>query len=151
MANLSGRWLAHFLSRLRARGQQRQPACGRGVTSVTPPRASRAISQHDSSSARSWALPRWTRDFIPETEMLDASAASRIGRPWSSHPPRVLTLYGSLREKSFSRYLAEECGRVLTGFGAEVRTYDPRDLPVFDRQRFELPKVRELRELTLWS
>ena len=80
-----------------------------------------------------------------------AETLAALAKPPSSHPPRILILYGSLREKSFSRYLAEECGRVLSGFGAEVRTYDPRDLPVFDRQRFDLPKVRELRELTLWS
>lgn len=69
----------------------------------------------------------------------------------STHPPRVLILYGSLREKSFSRYLSEECGRVLTAFGAEVRTYDPHGLPVFDRASFDLAKVRELRELSVWS
>ncbi|MBA2541833.1 MAG: arsenical resistance protein ArsH [Deltaproteobacteria bacterium] len=69
----------------------------------------------------------------------------------STHPPRILILYGSLREKSFSRYLGEECGRVLTRFGAEVRTFDPRGLPVFDRSSFDLPKVRELRGLTEWS
>lgn len=69
----------------------------------------------------------------------------------SNHPPRVLILYGSLREKSFSRYLSEECGRVLRAFGCEVKTFDPRGLPVFDRTSFELPKVRELRELTNWS
>lgn len=69
----------------------------------------------------------------------------------SAQPPRILILYGSLREKSFSRYLSEECGRVLRAFGAEVRTYDPRGLPVFDRSSFDLPKVRELRELTMWS
>jgi len=69
----------------------------------------------------------------------------------STHPPRVLVLYGSLREQSYSRYLGEECGRVLTAFGAEVRTFDPRGLPVFDRTSFDLPKVRELRELSVWS
>jgi arsenic resistance protein ArsH len=69
----------------------------------------------------------------------------------STHPPRVLILYGSLREKSFSRYLAEECQRVLQRFGAEVRVFDPNGLPVFDRKSFELPKVRELRELSVWS
>lgn len=69
----------------------------------------------------------------------------------STHPPRVLILYGSLREKSFSRYLSEECGRVLRAFGCEVKTFDPRGLPVFDRTSFDLPKVRELRELTTWS
>jgi arsenic resistance protein ArsH len=69
----------------------------------------------------------------------------------SAHPPRVLILYGSLREKSYSRYLSEECGRVLTKFGAEVRTFDPRGVPVFDRSSFDLPKVRELRALSVWS
>jgi arsenic resistance protein ArsH len=69
----------------------------------------------------------------------------------STHPPRILILHGSLRDRSFSRYLSEECGRVLRAFGAEVRTYDPRGLPVFDRASFELVKVRELRALTEWS
>jgi len=74
-----------------------------------------------------------------------------FARTPSGHPPRVLILYGSLRETSFSRYLSEECGRVLRAFGAEVRTYDPRTLPVFDRTSFDLAKVRELRELSVWS
>jgi arsenic resistance protein ArsH len=80
-----------------------------------------------------------------------AETLASLAKAPSAHPPRVLILYGSLRAKSFSRYLAEECGRVLTAFGAEVRTYDPHELPVFDRERFDLPKVRELRELTMWS
>lgn len=79
------------------------------------------------------------------------STFATFARTPSAHPPRILILYGSLREKSFSRYLAEECGRVLTAFGAEVRTYDPRDLPVFDRSSFELPKVKELRALAVWA
>jgi arsenic resistance protein ArsH len=87
-------------------------------------------------------------DLPPHTV---AETLASLSKAPSSHPPRVLILYGSLREKSFSRYLAEECGRVLTAFGAEVRTFDPRELPVFDRTRFDLPKVKELRELTMWS
>jgi arsenic resistance protein ArsH len=79
------------------------------------------------------------------------STLATFAREPSAHPPRVLILYGSLREKSFSRYLAEECGRVLTAFGAEVRTFDPHGLPVFDRESFHLPKVRELRDLSVWS
>ncbi len=74
-----------------------------------------------------------------------------FARTPTTHAPRILILYGSLREKSFSRFLSEECGRVLQAFGAEVRTYDPRGLPVFDRSSFDLPKVRELRDLTQWS
>lgn len=87
-------------------------------------------------------------DLPPHT--IESTLAS-LARTPPTHPPRVLVLYGSLREKSFSRYLAEECVRVLTRFGAEVRLFDPRGLPVFDRQSFDLPKVRELRELSDWS
>ncbi|MBK9035019.1 MAG: arsenical resistance protein ArsH [Myxococcales bacterium] len=87
-------------------------------------------------------------DLPPHTV---ASTLASLARPASTHPPRVLILYGSLRTRSFSRLLAEECGRVLTAFGAEVRTYDPSGLPVFDRQSFDLPKVAELRALSLWS
>jgi arsenic resistance protein ArsH len=87
-------------------------------------------------------------DLPPHT--IDSVLAS-YRREADAHPPRVLILYGSLREKSFSRYLAAEAARVLTRFGAEVRTYDPRGLPVFDRQSFDLPKVKELRALSEWS
>ncbi len=80
-----------------------------------------------------------------------AETLSSFAQEPSAHPPRVLILYGSLRAKSFSRYLSEECGRVLTAFGADVRTFDPGGLPVFDRSSFDLPKVRELRELSVWS
>lgn len=79
------------------------------------------------------------------------STLASLSRAPLTHPPRVLVLYGSLREKSFGRYLAEECARVLTRFGAEVRIFDPRGLPVFDRSSFELPKVLELRALSEWS
>jgi arsenical resistance protein ArsH len=70
----------------------------------------------------------------------------------SSHPPRILILYGSLRERSFSRLLAEEAGRVLEYMGAQVRFFNPQGLPLFDHgQSKEHPKVRELLELSLWS
>ena len=67
------------------------------------------------------------------------------------HPPRILILYGSLRERSFSRFLAEEAGRILTRMGAEVRVFDPRELPVTDSVPASHPKVQELRALSLWS
>lgn len=69
----------------------------------------------------------------------------------STHPPRVLILYGSLREISYSRKLARECERVLSAFGAEVRLFNPNGLPVFDRSSNDHPKVVELRGLSLWS
>jgi arsenic resistance protein ArsH len=80
-----------------------------------------------------------------------ASVLASFAGARRTHPPRVLVLYGSLREKSFSRFLAEECARILERFGAEVRIFDPRGLPVFDRTTFDHPKVVELRELSLWS
>ena len=67
------------------------------------------------------------------------------------HPPRILILYGSLRERSFSRFLAEEAGRILTRMGAEVRIFDPRELPVTDSVPASHPKVQELRALSMWS
>jgi arsenical resistance protein ArsH len=67
------------------------------------------------------------------------------------HPPRILFLYGSLRERSYSRLLAEEGARILTEFGADVRFFDPRELPIYNSVPESHPKVQELRSLSLWS
>src|SRR5919109_3248607 len=68
------------------------------------------------------------------------------------HPPRILLLYGSLRERSYSRLVVEEAARLLRFFGAEPRIFDPSDLPLPDQVRSDdHPAVRELRELSLWS
>jgi arsenic resistance protein ArsH len=42
----------------------------------------------------------------------------------STHPPRILLLYGSLRERSYSRFLTLEAERLLQHFGAETRVFD---------------------------
>jgi arsenic resistance protein ArsH len=68
-----------------------------------------------------------------------------------THPPRILMLYGSLRERSFSRFLTEEAARILEHFGAEVRIFDPTELPMAGSVPETHPKVVELRELSLWS
>ncbi|WBS00030.1 arsenical resistance protein ArsH [Pseudoduganella sp. SL102] len=67
------------------------------------------------------------------------------------HPPRFLLLYGSLRERSFSRFLIEEAARILEHFGGEVRIFDPTELPMAGSVPEDHPKVVELRELSLWS
>ena len=70
----------------------------------------------------------------------------------SIHKPRILMLYGSLRETSYSRLSAEESGRILETMGAEVRFFNPKGLPLFDNNdSAEDPKVIELRELVQWS
>ncbi len=81
-----------------------------------------------------------------------ASTLEALGLVGSSdHPPRLLVLYGSLRDVSFSKKLALEVERVLTHFGAEVRVFDPHGLPVFDRTSTDHPKVQELRQASIWS
>ncbi|KIC28833.1 arsenical resistance protein ArsH [Leisingera sp. ANG-M6] len=68
------------------------------------------------------------------------------------HPPRILLLYGSLREVSYSRKAAEEAARVLRALGCETRIFDPSGLPLpDDAGAAEHPKVAELRELAVWS
>ncbi|MGQ9427220.1 arsenical resistance protein ArsH [Gilvimarinus sp. F26214L] len=68
------------------------------------------------------------------------------------HPPRILLLYGSLRERSYSRLAVEEAARVLRFFGAETRIFDPSDLPLPDQVRGDdHPAVQELREHAMWS
>ncbi|SDX24188.1 arsenical resistance protein ArsH [Lysobacter enzymogenes] len=80
---------------------------------------------------------------------IDTAALAAPGDP--SHPPRILILYGSLRERSYSRFLAHEAARLLRWFGCEVRIYDPRDLPLPDGAEPDHPKVQELRDLADWS
>lgn len=68
-----------------------------------------------------------------------------------THPPRILLLYGSLRERSYSRLLVEEAARLLDAMGAETRIFDPRGLPMPDSVPADHPKVVELRSLSEWS
>ncbi len=81
-------------------------------------------------------------------EIPDAAA---LQPPFVAHKPRILLLYGSLRERSYSRFLAQEAARLLESFGAETRFFDPSGLPLPDDAAPDHPKVQELRELSIWS
>ncbi|OWJ91688.1 arsenical resistance protein ArsH [Pseudomonas sp. A46] len=95
-----------------------------------------------------------TDDLIPnlDADLLELLTLDRLGAPLAAtHKPRILLLYGSTRERSFSRLLTQEAARLLERFGAEARIFDPRGLPLPDDVPDSHPKVQELRELVLWS
>jgi arsenic resistance protein ArsH len=89
-------------------------------------------------------LPALDRRFVVDRP------ASGLGD--NQPPPRILLLYGSLRQRSFSRLCIEEAARLLRLFGAETRIFDPSDLPLPDQAAGDdHPAVHELRELSIWS
>ena len=71
--------------------------------------------------------------------------------PRSTHAPRLLLLYGSVRERSYSRLASEEAARLLQAMGAETRTFNPSGLPLPDDVPESHPKVQELRQLAQWA
>lgn len=92
------------------------------------------------------SLPNVDQDQFHEPKLADFRSST------STHQPRVLLLYGSLRERSYSRLVIEECARLLTQMGAETRIYNPSGLPLpDDNTDGEHPKVKELRDLMAWS
>ena len=81
---------------------------------------------------------------IPQQSLLSPNQVS-------THPPRILMLYGSLRERSYSKLLTLEAARLLEAMGAEVKVFHPLDLPQPDAAPDTHPKVKELRDLAAWS
>ncbi|MBF8754012.1 arsenical resistance protein ArsH [Pseudomonas guariconensis] len=95
-----------------------------------------------------------TKHPIPNLDntLVDLPTVDKLAREQpSTHKPRILLLYGSTRERSFSRLLTEEAARLLEHFGAQTRIFNPSGLPLADDAPDDHPKVKELRELVLWS
>lgn len=90
-------------------------------------------------------LPNITHD------QLDIPDLEKLGGATSTHRPRILLLYGSLRPRSYSHLLTLEAARLLGHFGAEARVFDPSGLPMPDSTGPDHPKVQELRQLSEWS
>lgn len=91
------------------------------------------------------SLPNVEHSLFSKTDI-----SSLTGYTPSTHKPRFLLLYGSLRKQSFSKLLALEALRLLEALGGEVKIFDPHDLPLPDDAPETHPKVKELRDLTLW-
>lgn len=93
----------------------------------------------------------------PDLPQLDTQAfaapalAELLPAARATHAPRILLLYGSVRERSYSRLLTEEAARLLQAMGADTRIFDPRGLPLPDDAPDDHPKVKELRELAVWA
>ena len=90
-------------------------------------------------------LPNIVQDQLP------ISTSELFSTTPSGHKPRILLLYGSLRDRSYSRLVVEESARLLIKMGADVQIFDPKDLPQPDTDDGSHPKVTELRELMMWS
>lgn len=103
--------------------------------------------------------PTGTMEFLGE-DCADAygcsdavsATLSALTTRMSTHAPKFLVLCGSLRQNSCSRKVAVESGRILAGYGAQVRLFDANGLPVFstDIDPKSDPKAKELRDLTRW-
>ncbi|MCF5725623.1 arsenical resistance protein ArsH [Pseudomonas syringae] len=87
-----------------------------------------------------------------DQSLIDVATLDRLqANEQPAHKPRILLLYGSTRERSFSRLLTQEAARILTLMGAEALIFDPSGLPLPDDSPEDHPKVKELRDLVLWS
>ena len=87
-----------------------------------------------------------------DTALFDTPTGMRLaGAGASTNAPRFLLLYGSLRERSYSKLLTLEAARLLIAMGGEVRVFDPAGLPLPDGAPQTHPKVQELREAAAWA
>ena len=114
------------------------PGCGCSSSEAAP------VAQASCCAGVATKLPNIVQEHFQVPEL------SRLQPREMQHAPRILVLYGSTRQRSFSRFLAEEAGRLLVAFGAEVRFFNPSGLPLPDDAPDTHPKVQELRQLAGW-
>ena len=82
-------------------------------------------------------LPQVSESLFAVPSLAQLQPAARF-----THPPRILLLYGSLRERSFSRLLSEEAARLLIAMGCETRTFNPDGLTSQTVHRTPIPRCR---------
>jgi len=104
------------------------------------------MDSHIVTAASLENLPNIEPDLFRRTDH-----AALVNAVPSAHAPRFLLLYGSVRERSYSRLLTMEAARLLEALGGEARIFDPHGLPLPDDAPETHSKVTELRELVLWS
>ena len=92
------------------------------------------------------SLPNLKQGLLPVPA---ASSLAPGNRP--EHRPRILLLYGSVRTRSYSRFLTFEAARLLEHLGAETRIFNPSGLPLPDDAGDDHPRVQDLRNLVAWS
>ena len=101
-------------------------------------------------------MPNLETTLLNDLPQLDAAlfkqpADGLNAAPVIRHAPRILLLYGSVRERSYSRLASEEAARLLQAMGCDTRSFDPRGLPLPDDAPESHPKVLELRSLASWA
>ena len=86
-----------------------------------------------------------------DVDLIEQPSFEQVQAKVLPHPPRILLLYGSNRERSYSRLAVMEAGRILEHFGAEVKIFHPKGLPLPEDGDASHPKVQELHELLAWA
>lgn len=89
-------------------------------------------------------------NIVPE-HLVAPALEDLVPKQRSTHAPHILLLYGSLRERSFSRLVVEESARLLQQLGCETRIFNPSGLPLPGDADENHPKVQELFEMMTWS
>ena len=86
-----------------------------------------------------------------DLNLLETPTLEQVQAKALDYSPRILLLYGSNRERSYSRLAVLEAGRILEHFGAEVKIFHPKGLPLPEDAESTHAKVQELHALLAWA